>query len=457
MGTAFLTNFAAESGSTPYSAAQSLVSAVLAEPFWTEVSEYSAHSWKLHKALKYAEDCQEALLKEHHTDAVILFVKACASSICCLESLEDFALSLRHALMVVEHKHVNQALGLPLPPVLKAAKLILLGYNMVPPKPKAEYVRESFELLMGESLNTADWQLKQLVLHLTDRDIDWVMCLGHYKLAYRLALLYRSKPIDAEYEQMYTDLARQGAEALIDWEDCHPAALEARVQVLMLQGMNYYDVDPMYMQDGCGYALAHCHDSALAMQHVLQSMYFILQVYNGRPDRAAQHLLQDGADHVMELYDFMLYDRGVWEKVKGRLVAAMLMLGNTWPLAKALNDHALVSFINEQHQILRKQLLQRQLQPENKQPETHKASGSDSASPTRESPREEEEEVAKKELLCARCDKYMGRQMEKVECQGCHVTFYCSNECMKKHAVIHKGACKRAKLRSKLATKPSTK
>ncbi|DBA91100.1 TPA: hypothetical protein ACH3X1_016065 [Trebouxia sp. C0004] len=336
MGTAFLTNFAAESGSTPYSAAQSLVSAVLAEPFWTEVSEYSAHSWKLHKALKYAEDCQEALLKEHHTDAVILFVKACASSICCLESLEDFALSLRHALMVVEHKHVNQALGLPLPPVL-------------------------------------------------------------------------SKPIDAEYEQMYTDLARQGAEALIDWEDCHPAALEARVQVLMLQGMNYYDVDPMYMQDGCGYALAHCHDSALAMQHVLQSMYFILQVYNGRPDRAAQHLLQDGADHVMELYDFMLYDRGVWEKVKGRLVAAMLMLGNTWPLAKALNDHALVSFINEQHQILRKQLLQRQLQPENKQPETHKASGSDSASPTRESPREEEEEVAKKELLCARCDKYMGR------------------------------------------------
>ncbi|KAL0019658.1 hypothetical protein WJX77_010544 [Trebouxia sp. C0004] len=424
MGTAFLTNFAAESGSTPYSAAQSLVSAVLAEPFWTEVSEYSAHSWKLHKALKYAEDCQEALLKEHHTDAVILFVKACASSICCLESLEDFALSLRHALMVVEHKHVNQALGLPLPPVLKAAKLILLGYNMVPPKPKAEYT--------GILIGSCVWAT-------TNLPTAW------------------SKPIDAEYEQMYTDLARQGAEALIDWEDCHPAALEARVQVLMLQGMNYYDVDPMYMQDGCGYALAHCHDSALAMQHVLQSMYFILQVYNGRPDRAAQHLLQDGADHVMELYDFMLYDRGVWEKVKGRLVAAMLMLGNTWPLAKALNDHALVSFINEQHQILRKQLLQRQLQPENKQPETHKASGSDSASPTRESPREEEEEVAKKELLCARCDKYMGRQMEKVECQGCHVTFYCSNECMKKHAVIHKGACKRAKLRSKLATKPSTK
>ena len=58
MGTALLTDFAAESGSTPFSAAQSLVSAVLAAPFWTEVSEHSPNSWKLHKALKYAEDCQ---------------------------------------------------------------------------------------------------------------------------------------------------------------------------------------------------------------------------------------------------------------------------------------------------------------------------------------------------------------------------------------------------------------
>jgi len=108
-------------------------------------------------------------------------------------------------------------------------------------------------------------------------------------------------------------------------------------------------------------------------------------------------------------HDPYRYDRGVWEKVKGRLVAAMLMLGNTWPLAEALNNHVLVTFINEQHQILRKQLLQRQEQPENKQHETHRASGSESASPAKESPGEEEEEGAKEELLCARCDKYMGR------------------------------------------------
>ena len=70
-------------------------------------------------------------------------------------------------------------------PCSKAAKLILLGYNMLPPKPAAEYARESFELLMGDSLNTAEWQLKQLVLQLTDRDIEWVIHLGFYKLAYR--------------------------------------------------------------------------------------------------------------------------------------------------------------------------------------------------------------------------------------------------------------------------------
>ena len=59
------------------------------------------------------------------------------------------------------------------------------------------------------------------------------------------ALLYRSKCLDAEYEQMYTDLARQGAVALIDMVPHHPAALEARVQVLMLQEMDYYGLDPM--------------------------------------------------------------------------------------------------------------------------------------------------------------------------------------------------------------------
>ncbi len=60
------------------------------------------------------------------------------------------------------------------------------------------------------------------------------------------ALMYRSKCWDAEYEQMYTDLARQGAVALMEMLPHHPAALEAQVQVLMLQEeMDYDDIDPM--------------------------------------------------------------------------------------------------------------------------------------------------------------------------------------------------------------------
>ena len=93
-----------------------------------------------------------------------------------INAFQSFLARLQSCLMVVTHVLV---------PCSKAAKLILLGYNMLPPKPSAEYAKESFELLMGDGLNTAEWQLTQLVLQLTDRDIEWVIHLGFYKLAYR--------------------------------------------------------------------------------------------------------------------------------------------------------------------------------------------------------------------------------------------------------------------------------
>lgn len=83
MGTSFLTDFAAESGSTPYSTAQSLVSTILATPFFTEVSEHCDHSWKLHKALKYAEDCQVPVMSYLSGICVymmIVFSRACPKS-----------------------------------------------------------------------------------------------------------------------------------------------------------------------------------------------------------------------------------------------------------------------------------------------------------------------------------------------------------------------------------------
>lgn len=101
---------------------------------------------------------------------------------------------LQSCLMVVSHVFV---------PCSKAAKLILLGYNMLPPKPAAEYARESFELLMGDSSNSAEWHLKQLVLQLPDRDIEWVIHLGFYKLAYRSVShkLFLALPASAAFAQ----------------------------------------------------------------------------------------------------------------------------------------------------------------------------------------------------------------------------------------------------------------
>ena len=83
MGTSFLTDFAAESGSTPYSTAQSLVSTILAAPFFTDVSEHCDHSWKLHKALKYAEDCQVPVMSRLSGICVCMitgFAKTCPDS-----------------------------------------------------------------------------------------------------------------------------------------------------------------------------------------------------------------------------------------------------------------------------------------------------------------------------------------------------------------------------------------
>ena len=46
---------------------------------------------------------------------------------------------------------------------------------------------------------------------------------------------------------------------------------------------------------------------------------------------------------------------------------------------------------------------------------------------------------------------------DKVICQQCHAAFYCSAYCQKKDAQSHKTACKRARLKSKLALKGAGK
>lgn len=48
----------------------------------------------------------------------------------------------------------------------------------------------------------------------------------------------------------------------------------------------------------------------------------------------------------------------VWDSVKGKILASMFTLANTWDLAAHLGNHQLVRFINDQHSI-QHELLQR--------------------------------------------------------------------------------------------------
>ena len=63
-------------------------------------------------------------------------------------------------------------------------------------------------------------------------------------------------------------------------------------------------------------------------------------------------------------------------------------------------------------------------------------------------------------ILLARCTDdvlCLLQQYDKVKCPECNLVWYCNAECQRKHAQIHKGACRRAKLRHKLAAKPNGK
>ena len=96
----------------------------------------------------------------------------------------------------------------------------------------------------------------------------------------------------------------------------------------------------------------------------------------------------------------------------------MLMLGHSWPLAKALDptpwgQHPLVTYINKQHRIHRDILDKQDLlrQPGSRQ-EEQGAQESASASPSKD--REEDEGEGASDLRCARCHKRIGKVSQTV-------------------------------------------
>ena len=99
-------------------------------------------------------------------------------------------------------------------------------------------------------------------------------------------------------------------------------------------------------------------------------------------------------------------------------MASMLMLGHSWPLAKALDptpwgQHPLVTYINKQHRIQRDILDTQDLlsQPGSRQ-EEQGAHESASASPSKD--REEDEGEGSSDLRCARCHKRIGKVSQPV-------------------------------------------
>ena len=96
-----------------------------------------------------------------------------------------------------------------------------------------------------------------------------------------------------------------------------------------------------------------------------------------------------------------------WEQVQGRLITSMLILGHTWPLAEALDNHPLVTFINYQHKTKRELMLLHNpamlFGPS--QEEVLQASDSNTASHGTERLGEENIGALPEELRCTRCEK----------------------------------------------------
>ena len=102
-------------------------------------------------------------------------------------------------------------------------------------------------------------------------------------------------------------------------------------------------------------------------------------------------------------------------------MASMLMLGHSWPLAKALDptpwgQHPLVTYINKQHRIQRDILDKQDLlsQPGSRQEEQEEQGAHESASASPSKDREEDEGEGSSDLRCARCHKRIGKVSQPV-------------------------------------------
>lgn len=420
----------------------------------------------LFTAYHHAQSFKTLIAQGKHDEALIFFVKTCAASLSCLDLLEGALPTLLAVLNHAEDKLKKLDRGLPL--LHKAVKVILVGYQLtyVP-----EEDQDIHRLIAQAPDPMPDFHILMLVHQLNHPDLLWIISLGSFRIAHRVAMDKRSDH-DLEAQLRFLNIATHHCNAMRHVRPHHPATLQATSQLQLLR-LDFsimteqpdlpegFDPDPMCMHEGYTAALEDYQDPAQAMQHLLQGMYVSLQACKGKPDRELRQLLTWAADKIMDLAEHLEQTFDLWDQVGDKLVASMLMLGHSWPLAKALDptpwgQHPLISFINKQHRIQQDILAKQDLLSQSagqaaSRQEEQAAQEAGNASPSKD--REEDEGEGASDLRCARCHKRIGKQVDKVCCKECHAAFYCGANCQRQHAELHKGACKRAKLKSKLASK----
>ncbi|KAL0047715.1 hypothetical protein WJX82_010235 [Trebouxia sp. C0006] len=229
-----------------------------------------------------------------------------------------------------------------------AVKSILMGYGFLP-TPSNKY-----ELFNNPTVSTwLTWPGE-----ISHSDVTWVGYVGKFKSHW--ALLKPSEPPPKSSEDgggpsLLRDPAvvkalKYDIDQMRTCRPKHPITLQS---YSMLQQHLWKDADTQLVE-GYTNALWLYTDPAIAMQHVLHCMYIELMDCHGVPDNETKMDLKDAADKVMEMYEKMRNvpfrdEVCLWDVVSDKLIAAMLMLGHSFPLHKVLEGHRMAQFVVEKH------------------------------------------------------------------------------------------------------------
>ncbi|KAL3135356.1 hypothetical protein ABBQ32_007546 [Trebouxia sp. C0010 RCD-2024] len=448
----------------PYQDSTSMLIKLLDRQSLTEVD----HNRGLKQALQLAQECKSLLRTEAYDEAIVVFVKAFATSPFCLEPLEEVNETLEIALKVALHNHMRRYKhrpNWPIPCVCQAAKLIMLGFNMIATPP----LQEAFNLITDDSAVMFEgWDKLEEQHCLSSEEVSWVMELATFKCSYGLALhctmdRHRQHYGDQAWEAFAVE-AKQPLYNMRQHNQSHPFALQGTVQWDMLVEDPAQPFvlhwDDMQEVEGYETAVHMLGDPALAVTHLVQTMYTNLQACYGQPSYNQKKQLRRTADRILQCIDVLQADPSVWDNVRGKILTALFLLAHTWDMGSLLaisseaGNHMLVSFIHKQHSLQRELLLRPEPTFEELAQDLEEINSLVDRLPAHTRSNEDRQFT---DLRCMRCERHISTKSEAMECQQCHSAVYCSPECQKKHAQLHKGPCKRAKLKAKLAAKPSAK